>query len=96
MTADEIILFPKQLYVKEQAHGARVLHDHNFKHKNGQLSYLNRLSTLVPPQTSKITATNEIVTEKAEPKQEQLKLLSNEEEVPAECDTDEKSQEKKR
>ena len=45
MTAEEFILIPKHLYVKEQPHAARVLHDNNIKHKNAQLSYLNRLRT---------------------------------------------------
>ena len=33
MTAEEFILSPKHLYVKEQPHAARVLHDNNIKHK---------------------------------------------------------------
>ena len=51
MTAEEFILIPKQLYVKEQPH--------NIKHKNAQLSYVNRLRPQLPPQTSKTTATKE-------------------------------------
>ena len=33
MTAEEFILTPKHLYVKEQLEAARVLHDINIKHK---------------------------------------------------------------
>ena len=33
MTAEDFILIPKLLYVKEQPHAARVLHDNNIKHK---------------------------------------------------------------
>ena len=33
MTAEEFILIPKHLYVKEQPQPARVLHDNNIKHK---------------------------------------------------------------
>ena len=33
MTAEEFILIPKHLNVKEQPHAARVLDDNNIKHK---------------------------------------------------------------
>ena len=88
MTAEEFILIPKHLYV------ARVLHDNNIKHKNAQLSYPNRLRSQLPPQTSKTTATKETFTEKIEPQQEQLKLLTDNEEVPVERDKDEILKEK--
>ena len=89
MTAEEIILITKHLYVKEQAHAARVLHDNIIKHKNAQLFYLIRLRPQLPPQTSKTTATKETFTEKVEPQQEQLRLLTDNEEVPIERDKDE-------
>ena len=86
MTAEELILIPKHLYVKEQPHAARVLHDKNIKHKNAQLSYLNWLRPQLPPQTSQTTATKETITENVEHQQEQLKLLTEDEEVPVERD----------
>ena len=49
MTAEDFILIPKHLYVKEQPHAARVLHDNNIKDKNAQLFYLNRLRPQLPP-----------------------------------------------
>ena len=70
----------QHLYVKEQPHAARVLHDNNIEHKNAQLSYLNRLRPQLPPQTSKTTATKETFTENVDPQQEQLKLLTDDEE----------------
>ena len=94
MTAEEFILIPKHLYVKEQPHAARVLHDNNNKHKNAQLSYLNRLRPQLPPQTSKTTATKETFTDNVEPQQEQLKLLTDNEEVPVERVKDEILEEK--
>ena len=66
MTAEEFVLIPKYLYVKQQRHVARVLHDKNIKHKNAHLSYLNRLRPQLPPQTSKTTATKETFTENVE------------------------------
>ena len=66
MTAEEFTLIPKQLYVKEQPHAARVLHDNTIKHKNAQLSYFNRLRPQLTPQTSKTTATKEIFPENAD------------------------------
>ena len=94
MTAEEFILIPTHLYVKEQPHAARVLHDNNIKHKNAQLSYLNRLRPQLPPQTSKTTATKETFTDNVEPQQEQLKLLTDDEEVPVERVKDEILEEK--
>ena len=96
MTAEEFILIPKHLYVKEQPDAARVLHDNNIKHKNAQLSYLHRLRPQLPPQTSKTTATKETFTENAaEPQQDQLELLTDDEEVKDERDKDKILDEKK-
>ena len=67
MTAEELILFPKHSYVKEQPHTALVLHHNSFKHKNVQVSYLNCRRPLLPSQTIKTTASKETVTENAEP-----------------------------
>ena len=95
MTSEQFILIPKHLYVKEQPHAARVLHDNTIKHKNAQLSYLNRLRPKLPPQSSKTTATKETFTENAaEPQQEQLELLADDEEVKVEHDKDEMFEEK--
>ena len=91
MTAEEFILILKPLYVREQPHVARVLHERSNKHNHAQLSYPK---PLLPPQTSKTTATTETFTEKAEPPQEQFKLLTDDEKEPVECDKDEKSEEK--
>ena len=89
MTSEQFILIPKHLYVKEQPHAARVLHDNTIKHKNAQLTYLNRLRPKLPPQSSKTTATKETFTENAaEPQQEQLELLADDEEVKVEHDKD--------
>ena len=95
MTAEEFILIPKHLYVKEHPHAARVLHNDNIQHKNAQLSCLNRLSPQLPPQTSKTTATKELLTENAaEPQQDQLELLTENEELKVERDKDEILEEK--
>ena len=94
MTAEEFILIPKHLYVEEQPHAARLLHDNSIKHKNAQLSYLNPLRPQLPPQTSETTAKKETVTENAEPQQEQLELLTDDGEVTVERDKDEISEEK--
>ena len=95
MATEEFILTPKHLYVKKHPHAARILHDNNFKHKNAQLSYLNRLRFQLPPQASRTTATSETFTENVEPQQEELELLPDDEEVPVECDKDEILEEKK-
>ena len=58
------------------------------------LSYLNRLRPQLPPQTSKTTATKETFTDNVEPQQEQLKLLTDDEEVPVERVKDEILEEK--
>ena len=89
MTAEEFILIPKHLYVEEQSHAARVLLDDNIKHKNAQLSYLNRLRPQLPPQISKTTATKETLTEIVELQEDQLKLLTDDEEVSGERDKEE-------
>ena len=95
MTAEEFIPIPKHLYVKEQPDAERVLNDNNIKHKNAKLSYLNRLRPQLTPQTSKPTATKETLTENAaEPQQDQLELLTDDEEMKVERDKDEKLEEK--
>ena len=94
ITAEESISIPKHLYIKEQPQAARVVHDISIKHKNAQLSYLNRLRPKLPPQTSKNTATKETFSENIEPQQEQLKLLTADEEGPVEPDKGEILEEK--
>ena len=54
MTAEELILIPKHLNVKEQPHAARVFHDDTIEHKNGQIFYLNRLRPQLAPQTVRL------------------------------------------
>ena len=93
MTAEKFILNPKHLYVEEQPHAARLLHDNSIKH-NAQLSYLHPLRPQLSPQTSETTAKKETVTENAEPQQEQLELLTDDGEVTVERDKDEVSEEK--
>ena len=95
MTAEEFILIPKHLYVKEQPHAACVRHNNTNKQKNAQLSYLNRLRPQLSAQTSKTTATKETFTENAaETQHEQLELLTNDKEVKFERDKDEILEEK--
>ena len=86
MTAEEFILVPKHLYVKNEPQAARVLHYNRIKTKKAQLSYLSRLRPQLPPQTSKTTLTKGTVTENAEPHQEQLELLRDDGEVTVKCD----------
>ena len=62
MTAEEIILIPKHLYVKEQPHAVLVLHDDKNKNKSARLSYLKWLRLQLLPQTSQTTATKETFT----------------------------------
>ena len=65
------------------------------KDKNAQLSFLNRLRPQLTPQTSKTTATKETLTENAaEPQQDQLELLTDDEEMKVERDKDEILEEK--
>ena len=89
MTAEDFILIPRHLSVNEQPHAARVLHDKSIKHKNAQLSYHNQRRPQLPPQIGKTTATKETFTENAEPQQEQLELLTDDEEVPFNRDKEE-------
>ena len=72
------------------------LHDTSIKDKKSQLSYLNWLRPLLPPQTSKTTAKKkEQFKENVEIQQEQLKLLSdNEEAALVDRDKDEITEEK--
>ena len=56
MTAQKFILNSKHLLVQTQPHAHVCLHDTTIKDKKSQLSYLNWLRPLIPPQTSKTTA----------------------------------------
>ena len=86
MTAENFNLIPKQFYVKEQPHAARVFHDNNKTDNNAQMSYLNLLIPQLLLQTSEPTVTKETFTEIAELQQKQLKLLMDDEEVPVNRD----------
>ena len=46
MTAEEFVLIPKHMYIRDQPHAAQILLDNSIKHKKPQLSYLNRLRPL--------------------------------------------------
>ena len=46
MAADEFVLIPKHMYIRDQPHAAQLLLDNSIKHKKPQLSYLNRLRPL--------------------------------------------------
>ena len=54
MTAEEFILIPKHLYVKEQPHAARVLHDNNIKHYTVLLNNCPILTGLDPNYLHKL------------------------------------------
>ena len=75
--------------MKEQPHAARLWYDNSFKHENAHLSYLNLLRPLLPPQTSKTNATKDTFMENAELQHEQIKLLTDNEQVSVERDKDE-------
>ena len=44
--AEEFVLIPKHMYIRDQTHAAQILLDNSIKHKKQQLSYLNRLRPL--------------------------------------------------
>ena len=46
MTAHELVLIPKHIYIREQPHAAQSLLDNSINYKKPQLSYLNRLGPL--------------------------------------------------
>ncbi|XP_063713691.1 protein DEK-like [Symsagittifera roscoffensis] len=46
MAAEEFVLIPKHMYIRDQPHAAHILLDNSIKHKKPQLSYLNRLRPL--------------------------------------------------
>ena len=46
MAAEEFVLIPKHIYIRDQPHAAQILLDNSIKHKKPQLSYLNRLRPL--------------------------------------------------
>ena len=71
------------------------LHNTSIKDKKSQISYLNWLRPLLPPQTSKTTAKKEQFTENVELQLEQLKLISDDEEAAlVDRDKDEITEEK--
>ena len=50
MTAQEFVLIPKHIYVREHPHAGQFLLDNFIKHKKPQLSYLNRLKPSMQQQ----------------------------------------------
>ena len=52
MTAQEFVLMPKQIYIREQPNAAQILLDSSIEHKKPQLSYLNRLRPLNATRTN--------------------------------------------
>ena len=46
MTAQEFVLIPKHIYIREQSHAAQVLIDISINYKKPQLLYSNRLRPL--------------------------------------------------
>ena len=52
MTAQEFVLIPKHIYIREQPHAAQILLDNSIKHEKPQLSYLNRLRPLKATTTT--------------------------------------------
>ena len=46
MAAEEFVLNPKHVYIRDQPPAAQILLDNSIKHKKPQLSYLNRLRPL--------------------------------------------------
>ena len=51
-TAQEFVLIPKQIYIREQPHAAQIVRDNSIKHKKTQLSYLNRSTSLKATTTT--------------------------------------------
>ena len=57
MAAEEFVLIPKHMYIRDQPHAAHILLDNSIKHKKPQLSYLNHLRPLIESaRTTTITA----------------------------------------
>ena len=59
MAAEEFVLIPKHMYIRDQPHAAHILLDNSIKHKKPQLSYLNRLRPL--NESARTTTTSAIV-----------------------------------
>ena len=60
MAAEEFVLIPKHMYIRDQPHAAHILLDNSIKHKKPQLSYLNRLRPL--NESARTTTTSAIDT----------------------------------
>ena len=52
VAAEEFVLIPKHVYVREQPHAAYILLDNSIEHKKPQLSYLNQMRPQLPPKQS--------------------------------------------
>ena len=59
MAAEEFVLIPKHMYIRDQPHAAHILLDNSIKHKKPQLSCLNRLRPL--NESARTTTTSAIV-----------------------------------
>ena len=46
MAAEDIVLIPKHMCIRDRPHATQILLDNSIKHKKLQLSYLNRLRPL--------------------------------------------------
>ena len=56
MAAEEFVLIPKHMYIRNQPHAAQILLDNSIKHKKPQLSYLSCLRPLNESARTKISA----------------------------------------
>ena len=83
MTAQEIVLIPKHIYIREQPRAAQILLDNSIKHKKPQLSYLNRLRPLKATTTTNhpVIPTHEtLINATADNSQQEQALLFTEDE----------------
>ena len=84
MTAEAFFLHPKHLYDKEQPQAAHIF---MIKLSNLESSTVlpQPAQTPLPPQTKMTSATEEAITKTAEPQQEHLNVLTDNEKKPVEC-----------
>ena len=83
MTAQEFVLIPKQVYIREQPHAAPFLLDNSIKRKKTQLSYLNRLRPLNATTTTNppvIPTPETLINVTAENNKQEQALLHTEDE----------------
>ena len=83
MTAQEFVLIPKHIYIREQPHAARLLHDNSIKYKKPQLSYVNRVSPLKATTTTNppvISSPETLINATADNNRQEQALLLTEDE----------------